>query len=406
VKLNIFLDKRLKLGAFSAPLWAALGVLAVLLIVAVGAAVALPASRPSTVEQRGRLVTIYDDTNKKIILSTAETIRDVLGQAEIEVDPADIVEPSLDSQLVASSYSVNIYRSRPVVVVDGGVEKRVITAAQSGRTIAQDAGIDLYYEDETTTHRDDDVLGDDGAIMRVTVVRSLPVRLVLYGQTMSMRTQAKTVGEFLDEKDLKINDGDFMSPGRDVAISPDMEIRIWREGRNVVTLDEEIDFSVQKIQSNDHDVGYRAVQTEGVKGLRNVTYEVVMHDGVEFSRTELQSVVLREPVAQVEVVGIRYSLPAGSHQDWMRTAGIAEADFGYVEYIISHESGWGVTKSNYAGSGAYGLCQALPGSKMSSAGADWATNPITQLRWCNGYAVGRYGSWKGAYEFWISRHWW
>ena len=90
----------------------------------------------------------------------------------------------------------------------------------------------------------------------------------------------------------------------------------------------------------------------------------------------------------------------------MAAAGISSSDYGYVEFIISHESGWGYTKYNYSGSGAYGLCQALPGSKMASAGDDWQTNPITQLRWCNGYAVGRYGSWANAYSFWTTNHWW
>ncbi len=104
------------------------------------------------------------------------------------------------------------------------------------------------------------------------------------------------------------------------------------------------------------------------------------------------------PVVTVQITG--------SHADWMRAAGIAESDFGFVDYIIDHESGWGVTKSNYVGSGAYGLGQALPASKMAIFGSDYLTNPVTQLRWANAYAVGRFGSWASAYNHWISRHSW
>lgn len=100
------------------------------------------------------------------------------------------------------------------------------------------------------------------------------------------------------------------------------------------------------------------------------------------------------------------SLPTGSHVDWMRAAGIAEGDFGYVDSIISRESGWGVTKFNYGGSGAYGIGQALPASKMAPYGADYMTNPVTQLKWANAYAVGRYGSWANAYSFWTARNYW
>lgn len=100
------------------------------------------------------------------------------------------------------------------------------------------------------------------------------------------------------------------------------------------------------------------------------------------------------------------ALPAGSHTDWMRAAGIAESDFGYVDYIIDRESGWAPTKYNYAGSGAYGLGQALPASKMAAFGDDYMTNPVTQLKWANAYAVGRFGSWANAYAHWLSYHSW
>jgi hypothetical protein len=99
-------------------------------------------------------------------------------------------------------------------------------------------------------------------------------------------------------------------------------------------------------------------------------------------------------------------LTAGSHTDWMSAAGIAPSDFGYVDYIVSNESGWGVTKSNYSGSGAYGLGQAEPASKMAVYGSDYMTNPVTQLLWANAYAVGRYGSWANAYNHWANYHSW
>ena len=96
---------------------------------------------------------------------------------------------------------------------------------------------------------------------------------------------------------------------------------------------------------------------------------------------------------------------SGSKADWMRAAGIGDADFGYVDYIISHESGWDYHAVNRS-SGAYGLPQSLPAGKLASAGADWRDNPVTQLRWAHNYAVGRYGSWGGAYRFWVTNHWW
>ena len=98
------------------------------------------------------------------------------------------------------------------------------------------------------------------------------------------------------------------------------------------------------------------------------------------------------------------SVSGGLH-DWYSAAGIPAAVWWAVDYIVAHESGGRITATNPS-SGAYGLCQALPGYKMASAGADWATNPVTQLRWCNSYAQERYGGWAGAYAHWTSHRWW
>jgi flagellar biosynthesis GTPase FlhF len=72
--------------------------------------------------------------------------------------------------------------------------------------------------------------------------------------------------------------------------------------------------------------------------------------------------------------------------------------------IVNHESTWNYKASNPS-SGAYGLVQALPASKMSSAGADWATNPATQIKWGLSYMNNRYESPCGAWSFWQANHW-
>ena len=72
--------------------------------------------------------------------------------------------------------------------------------------------------------------------------------------------------------------------------------------------------------------------------------------------------------------------------------------------IVAHESSWNYQAVN-ASSGAYGLFQALPGSKMSSAGSDWQTNPATQIKWGLNYMNGVYGSPCEAWAFWQANHW-
>ena len=68
------------------------------------------------------------------------------------------------------------------------------------------------------------------------------------------------------------------------------------------------------------------------------------------------------------------------------------------------ESGWSTRSSNSSGS-AWGIPQALPGSKMKSAGTDWRTNPATQIKWGIGYIDNRYGTACKAWGHWQSHNW-
>ncbi len=72
------------------------------------------------------------------------------------------------------------------------------------------------------------------------------------------------------------------------------------------------------------------------------------------------------------------------------------SEFDCLYALWAKESGWRVNAHN-ASSGAYGIPQSLPGSKMASAGADWETNAATQIEWGLGYIQGRYQTPCGAW---------
>jgi len=365
--------------------------------------------------QSGKLVTIHDRGTEKVVLSQSETIGDALKEAGITIDSKDAVEPALTEKMVASDYQVNIYRARPVVIVDGNTRTRVVTPYQTAIQIAESAGIKLYSEDVTKIERTDNIVAE-GAGLKLTVDRAVPFTFTLYGKTATVRTQATTVGDMLKEKKITIKSDDRSSLPNNTPITEGLSLRLWREGKQTITAEEEIAFETEVVKDADREVGYKQVRTAGEKGSRSVTYEVTIQDGNEVDRTEIASLTTKEPKKQFETIGIKVNLPAGSHSDWMAAAGISASDYGYVEYIVNREGGWcpvrwqgdsGCTNHGSAPSvGGYGLVQATPGGKMASAGSDWLTNPITQLKWATGYAVGRYGSWGAAYQHWLASHNW
>ena len=207
---------------------------------------------------------------------------------------------------------------------------------------------------------------------------------------------------------------------------------------STTTVDEpQLHGTVQK-ESDALPAGQTQVETPGVDGLVRTTYEVTTQDGKEISRTPVAQAVVTQKVDEVVVVGTgaqqaqqeaaaapqqaagdaaaqtpqaaetpASSAPAAPAADpgagtdpagakaiarsMMSSYGWDDSQFSCLENLWNRESGWNYQAENPS-SGAYGIPQALPGSKMSSVADDWSTNPSTQITWGLGYISGRYRS--------------
>ena len=255
-------------------------------------------------EQAGRLITVHDRGVTQVFLSTDETVGEALKANDIELDSHDTVEPGVTQELVASEYNVNIYRARPVVVVDGAVRIKTISPYQTARQIAKDVGIDLYDGDVVDVQPLSDFI-TDGAGLELKISRATPLVIDLYGKKTAIRTQAKTVGGMLKEKNIILGINGRVSVPLETPVLAGMEIRVWREGKQTVSVDQEIPVANQIVYDADRPLGYRAVQTKGVPGIRSVTYELEVKEGVEISRVEIANITTRNAVNQIEVIGLR-----------------------------------------------------------------------------------------------------
>lgn len=371
-----------------------------LVSVFVGSLVAQPALAAN---ESGRLISVHDRGVETVFLSEAETLRDAFKEAGIEIDSHDAVEPAIDEKLVASNYQVNIYRARPVTVIDGATRVKVMTPYQTAERIVSDVGVSLYPEDVTSLSRSADIVSE-GAGLQLKIDRATPFTIDLYGKKTEIRTQGETVGEMLKEKGIVLGANDYSSLPSSTKITSGLELRIWREGKQTVTVDELVSFGVEQIKDADRPVNYKLVKTAGVEGKRSVTYEVTIVNGQEVSRTEIASIMIQQPQTQVEVIGAKPAfLPytgGGSKTDWLAASNIPQESWGYADYMVTRESGWNPNAINKS-SGACGLAQALPCSKVPGD----PLNPTNSLNWMNSYVNGRYGGWEGAYNFWQAKHW-
>jgi len=264
-----------------------------------------PAAHSEVHAENGRIVTIYHDGQQQVIATDAQTIGEALDRAGVSLEDHDAVEPVRNTKLVAQTYDVNVYRARPVTVVDGDKRFRVMSPHTSAKKIAEAAGLQVYDEDVLSITRINDFVAEGGAGLMLTIDRSVPIHMVLYGKMVDLRTQATTVGELLKEKGVHLASQDGVSPTADTAITSNMAIDVYRNGEQTVSEEKEIDFKTKQIQDADQPIGYKKVQTPGVKGKKIITYQIELKNGKEVSRKEIQSVTTTEPKEQVEVVGAK-----------------------------------------------------------------------------------------------------
>jgi len=363
------------------------------------------------------IVIISHDHTEQAVPTLAKTVGDVLKRFNIPLHEGDVVEPDMNTEIVTDNFRVNVYRAAPVTIVDGEQKTFAYSAARTPRSVVKQAGIEVYPEDNLTEVPTDNFLVEGSIGGRVVISRATPVHVNLYGTPVVMRTHAGTVGGLLTERGLKLGQGDVVQPAATTLVSANMQIFVLRKGQKIVTEATTLPMPTQIVEDSSLTFGTTAVRQQGSDGQKLITYLIDVQNGVE-TRKEIQEVVTQQPVTEIIARGKAVQIPSDK-QAVMAAAGISSGDYAYVDYVVSHESGWCPTKlqgqagycppyapgsiPSYLG---YGLGQATPGSKMSSFGADWETNPVTQLRWATSYALQRYGSWAAAYNHWSAYHNW
>jgi hypothetical protein len=153
---------------------------------------------------------------------------------------------------------------------------------------------------------------------------------------------------------------------------------------------------------NDTDTSLAAARRLGVRRSSVLTHDQkVAADALVQIRARAAAAAVQARVAAAERVArdkVRQGLLARAQSDPQAVGRLLAADRGWgtnqfdcLNSLWTKESGWRWNAQNPS-SDAYGIPQALPGSKMASVGTGWATNPVTQIKWGLNYIAGRYGT--------------
>jgi uncharacterized protein YabE (DUF348 family) len=351
-----------------------------------------------------KTVTILVDGVPSQVEVVYGSVAEVLAGQGISLEPRDTVSPGLD-EIVGDNTQIEVHRARQVTLSIDGRSGVYWTTATSVAEVVADLGLkDL---DVATTHDLETTIGRDGILLGIDSAKD--VVIVADGQTTELHAAGR-VADALAAAGVSFDDDDILSYEPTQWLVNGLEIVRVRVDTEVVTRDVEIPYERQTRDNPDVYVGTNTVVTPGVPGVKSETVKLRYHDGVLAEETVLASVVGREPIAEVTEVGTK-PMPVVVTGDAQAIAyrllqerGWGDDEFTCLQNLWQRESGWRYNATNPY-SGAYGIPQALPGSKMASAGDDWQTNPETQIIWGLGYIAGRYSTPCGAWGFFQSNNW-
>jgi len=245
--------------------------------------------------------------------------------------------------------------------------------------------------------------------------RTQTLTVVLRGEPTTVSTAAATVGAALTELGVVLADDEAVSVDPTAPVVEGMKVVVDDVERSTVTEVQVVEHESEEQPDAALVEGTKIVETPGRDGRSSVTYIVEKVAGTVVSRTPVTSVVESEVQDEVVRVGTLKIPDAGAKvlspsqaralaRSMLADRGWDGEQFACLDKLWTKESNWRVTAAN-SSSGAYGIPQAYPGTKMGSVAPDWRTNAKTQITWGLGYIAGRFGTPCAAWNHSQARGW-
>ena len=380
-----------------------------------GAVLAGLVSLPAMWNTVDKTVDLVVDGHPQSIHTTADRVGEVVADAGYQVTSHDLLAPAATSHIDNGGVIV-LRRGRLLHLDVDGVRTDVWTTAPTVAAALDQLGYSAQDFVSVSRDRRLPLVPTDIAIR---TPRSITV--IHDGVHQQVTTTDSTVGDVLADLGITLGSRDRLSVPMDAAVRGGETVRVQRVSKRLVTKIKRLPFKTVRHDDSTMQRGVTKVVRDGRYGRAKVTYSLVYVDGKLAGRTLLRTVTLAEPKTEVIAVGTGKlrsvsggsapSTPAPSPgtakaiaRDLVAARGWGSEQYDCLVILWNNESSWNVHAANPY-TGAYGIPQALPGSKMASAGPDWQNNATTQIKWGLGYIAGRYSTPCGAWSFWQANGW-
>ncbi|WP_422935985.1 transglycosylase family protein [Sinomonas sp. P47F7] len=310
-----------------------------------------------------KTVTLSVDGRASTVQTFAGTVDQVIRGADVEIKPADLVQPAL-GDAVGNGAVITVNRSKEVTVKLDGAQRTVETTVPTVDALVRELGV---ASNSVVSLAGSTTLEPAGSVVDITTPKD--VTILVDGQSVTRTTAAGTVGGLLTELGLTLSANDHVSLAPNAPVVTGLVLKVTRvDTGKADTVTEPIPFSTEKTDAPDLPVGQTKVVQQGVAGSLVKTYQVVTVDGREAGRTLVSQNVTVQPVVQKVLVGTKQP-DAGANTGAAAPAVMNEAMWDKIAQCES-SGNWAANTGN----GYYGGLQFNISSWMANGGGAYAPN--------------------------------
>ena len=243
-------------------------------------------------------VTLTVDGQASTVSTFGSTVADVLAESEVEVGERDDVTPAVGEE-ISDGASIEVVTAKPVNVNVDGDSSTVHTTAATVRELLDE----LEVTDKSALSAP--LTAELASVGGVTISTPKHVTIAVDGKTRKEVSTATTIGDLLQEHDIKVRKDDKLSVAAKEPVEEGTKVKVTRIDREQVEETESIAFGTDETTNSSMFNDEEKVTRAGEAGERVKVYEIVLTDGKETSRKLVKEKVTREPVSQKITVGTK-----------------------------------------------------------------------------------------------------
>ncbi|WP_142317490.1 G5 and 3D domain-containing protein [Bacillus sp. AFS002410] len=251
-------------------------------------------------------VTLEVDGNKQVIQTHASTVAELLKEQNFKITNEDEVYPSAKTK-ISDDMDITVHLAKPVKLTIDGQEQVIMTTAQTVKELLKEQNINIKPDDVIMPALSTP-LEENG---KVSYEKAFPMVLNDGGVSKKVFATSTTVADFLEKQNITLNEFDRVEPGAGVMIKQNDTVRVIRVEKVNDVVEEPVDFKEKQKEDSSMNKGESSVISEGVKGLVKRNFELIKENGKVVSKTLVDETLLKDPVDRVVAVGTK-TVPSSS----------------------------------------------------------------------------------------------